>query len=155
MRAFVRRKDGSVAIEYVVLAPLFFVMALGAIEVALINIGVTGVRAGMSDIGRDIRTGEAQCLTEVEIVEAACRYSLVPYCSSDMSVEQSVVSGGATTTVASVDGLDAGDIVVLRATYPWRVINPILEPYFADENGAVEIGANVVFRSESFDDQIC
>lgn len=98
--SFAKRDDGSVSLEFALLGPVFFILAFGVIEIALISLGATGVKAGLSDIGREIRTGRAQCVTEQQVVDTVCRFSLVGYCSTALDVEQSVVSNGATNSVA-------------------------------------------------------
>lgn len=153
--SFFRKKDGSVSIEFVVLAPIFFTLAFGVIEIALISLGTTGVRAGLSDVGRQIRTGQAQCLNEQQVAESVCQFALVAYCTTDMEVEQSVIGDGVSTSVDSIDELNAGDIVFMQATYPWRIINPALFPFLGDEDGTLQISSSIVFKSESFDDQAC
>lgn len=153
--SFIRKRDGSITIEFALLGPLFFVMAFGVIEIALISLGNTSVRAGLSDISRDIRTGRAQCVSDQDVVEAVCRFSLVSYCQSDMRIEQSVIGAGGANSVDSVEELNAGDIVLMRATYPWRIITPALYPFLGDETRTLDISSSIVFRSENFDDQTC
>jgi hypothetical protein len=50
------------------------------------------------------------------------------------------------------DGLgEAGDVVVYTVTYPWKIMTPILQPFFLSSDGVYEIRSSIIVRNEPYD----
>ena len=158
LRGFRRAKDGSVAIEYVFLGPVFFLLMFGILEIALISMSVTGLKVGLDDVSRTIRVGDGQCLTDANVETILCNSALIPACASSVSITRQRFDSGPGADAVTVDewsDLGADDIVMLSADYDWPVINPLLIPFLGDGNGAMSVRGAVVFKSETFNNVVC
>src|SRR5688572_19541162 len=54
-------KKGSAAIEFAMVAPIFFVLLMGTFEAAIIFFSQSVLQNAVADMGRMIRTGQAGC----------------------------------------------------------------------------------------------
>ena len=157
-RLFGRREDGSVAIEYVVLGPIYMMLLLGIFEIAAISMSMTSVRVGLDNVGRLVRTGQAQCVSDDDVKEIVCRNSIGTSCESSFSVERSVYSSGAGADAVSVNdwqSLNADDIVLITAGYDWPLMVPLRDPFLGRGQGSVPIQSAVVFKSETYANVTC
>jgi Flp pilus assembly protein TadG len=57
-------QKGSAAIEFAMVAPIFFVLLMGTFEAAIIFFSQSVLQNAVADMGRQIRTGQAGCLTK-------------------------------------------------------------------------------------------
>lgn len=156
--AFRRREDGSMAIEFVMLGPVYLMMVMGIFELMAISMSITGVKVGLDDVSRVIRTGQEQCLTDARVTEIVCQSAIVSNCASNLTLERQSYSGGGGVNAVDVNswsGLNADDIIMLRASYDWPVITPMLQPFLGDADGAAKVQGAVVFKSESFKNASC
>lgn len=152
-----RREDGSVSVEFVVLGPVFLLLLFGVLELAVISMSVTGLRVGLEDVGRAIRTGQAQCVSDVEVAQVVCASAFSSACQADLDIVRERFAVGAAADQVSVedwDALDADDIVLLTAGYDWPILTPLMSP-FLGEDGHVRISSTVVFKNEGFDNASC
>jgi Flp pilus assembly protein TadG len=62
-RRFRRGEKGSAAIEFAMVAPMFFALLLGIMQAGIIFFAQETLQNAVFDIGRMIRTGENQCFT--------------------------------------------------------------------------------------------
>lgn len=151
-RLYSRREDGSISIEFAFLGPIFMILMFGVLELALISLSVSGVKAGLNDVGRVIRVGQGQDLNDAEVTQIVCRAALISSCSDSVEIERQRFAAGAGADAVAVDewsDLNADDIVLLTARYDWTVINPLLMPFIGD-GGDFSIQGAVVFKSENF-----
>lgn len=158
LRAFGRREDGSIAIEYVVLGPIYMTLLLGIFELAAVSMSMTSMRVGLDDLSRQVRTGQGQCLSNAEVKAIVCDATLGSGCDDGLQVERSTYSAGAgvdAVTADAWDELNPDDIVLLSASYDWTLVNPLLNPFLGNGEGAVEIAGAVVFKNESFSNASC
>ena len=158
LRVYRRREDGSVAIEYAFLGPVYLLILLGMFEIAAISMSMTSIRVGLDNVGRQVRTGQAQCLSDDDAKRIICSGSMGSNCSENLEIERSAFSSGAAADAVSVDdweNLNADDIVLLSATYEWPIINPMLDPFLGRGEGSVPIRGAIVFKSESFANASC
>lgn len=154
-RSFFRSQEGATTTEFVILAPLFLLMLFAIIEIAMISLSRTTVRANMAEVGRDVRTGLAQCITEQELAERVCRKTLFANCVENVEISQSILGGARSRNARNVAAADAGDVVLMNASYPWPVLTPILTPLLGDQNGEMTLSSSFIFKNEPFNDQIC
>ena len=59
-RRFGRARDGAAAVEFALIVPWFAWITLGLAEVSLMGLAQTSMDYAMSEVSRDIRTGEVQ-----------------------------------------------------------------------------------------------
>lgn len=165
-RGFKRSEDGSVAVEFGLLAIPFFVLVFAVIETCMIYFATSNLDSAVASVGRLIRVGTVQAsgMTAAQFKEEVCnRLHVISDCSSTLRVDVRNFSnfGGITfpspvdedgnivdDTVFQPGG--AGDIVVVRVYYSWGVLSPSLIGLSNLEGGGRLVAASVAFRNEPF-----
>lgn len=150
---FRRRDDGVVAVEFVMLAPMFFLIVFATFEVSLITLAQSSMKTGLSEATRLVRTGQGQCFEDEDIIAAICRTAFMPDCEGGMAITKvrfpTGISG--TTVVANQwSQLRPDELVLVRADYDWNVVTPILEPFLGDDEGLRLLTESFAFKNEGF-----
>jgi Flp pilus assembly protein TadG len=173
MRADARK--GSAAIEFAFVAPIFFLLLMGIIEGAIMFFSQSVLQTAVTTVGRTLRTGQAACLTQNggqcvamtanDFRTQVCALTgvLTPNCNASLVVNSAVVNGGFGGTAANpVSGNATGfagaacDVMLLRATYPWRVVTPVLNYFLVDPgNNAHLLISTLAFRNEPYGGAPC
>lgn len=165
-RRFAKAKAGVTAIEFALLALPFFAMMSMIIETSVIFVSTSSLDSAVGQTARIIRTGQLQSsnMTQAAFTDLICaNLMLVSNCSSTLKVDVRKFStfGGATfpalidsngnpiTTTAYQPGT-AGDIVIVRAFYPWKMMSPISLGFNNLSGNQHLISASVAFRNEPF-----
>lgn len=169
-RRFVRRQDGSVAIEFALVALPFLALIFAILETALVFFAGQALEAAASDSGRLIMTGQAQNsgLTAKTFKDAVCsQLSGLFDCQNGVYVDVKTYSSFAlgstqintspikngkfdpTQTTYNPGGPD--DIEVVTLYYEWPVYVTLLGNNLTDlNNGARLLVATSVFRNEPY-----
>ena len=168
---FGRDTRGAVAIEFAILAPIFFAIIAAILQTSLVFLSSQVLESAVQDASRLIRTGQAakagfdvaRFRTEV------CNrlYGLFPDCAG-LHVRVSVVTTFATATPtspvnrdctgncdwtvpASYDGGGTSSVVLVQAYYKYPIIVDIGGLGLADMAGSKRLLASTtVFRNEPF-----
>lgn len=151
-------QNAALGIEFTFLAPVFFLMCFAIFEISMIFVSTESMRSGLVDVARQVQTGQAQCMTDSRARSMICEDALLMNCSEDLDIEKEVfganVTGGS-VSVNSWTALAPGDIVLVRATYPYTIVNPMLTPYFSSNNSEKELSQSFVFKNEDFQTVSC
>jgi len=165
---FRRASEGSAAVEFAMLAMPFLGLIFGIIELGMIYLIDTTLENATVDAARQIRTCQLQ---QTSGATAATFKTLVcneltwlgTACASNVQVDVRTFSTFTGTNTASnpvTNGQfqtsslqfqmgSAGDIVLVRAYYPWTLITPFLDGSVQDlSNGSKLITAATTFRNE-------
>jgi Flp pilus assembly protein TadG len=174
MRADARR--GSAAIDFAFVAPVFFTLLLGTFEGAIMFFSQSALQNAVTTVGRSLRTGQAACfvrngntcvaMTANDFKTQVCNQAgmLMPGCAGSLVVTSTVFNGGfGGAAAAPVGGNAAGfagaacDVMLVRATYPWRVVTPVLSWFLVSPNtpGAHQLVSSLAFRNEPFGGAPC
>jgi Flp pilus assembly protein TadG len=172
LSGFRRNEDGSAAIEFAVIAPIFFFLMFVIAETALLFIAEQVMDNAVFETARLIRTGQAQIadMTEEQFEEEVCdRMAVFVDCSggafylgvesydtfNDMVMGQPVEDDGTTFEPATTfDFGEPNDIVVVRAYYQWPM-SPVMGFQWRNSlpNGKRLIGSFAAFRNEPYADE--
>ena len=135
LRRFRRNKKGTAAVEFALVAPMFFAVLFAIIEMALVFFASQILETVTQDTSRLIMTGQAQnaAYTQAQFKNAVCAKLVTMFdCVNGISID--VQSYKAFSTVDISDPIDAGknfvppnnylpggpgDIVVVRMFYKW------------------------------------
>ena len=135
LRRFRRNRRGSAAVEFALVAPIFFAVLFAIIELALVFFASQMLETVTQDTSRLIMTGQAQnaSYTQASFKDAVCAKLTVMFdCVNGVSID--VQSYKQFSTVDVADPIDAGknfvppnnylpggpgDIVVVRLFYKW------------------------------------
>lgn len=168
-RAFIRRReDGSVAVEFAIIAPVFFFLMFVIAETALVFIAEQVMDNAVFETGRLIRTGQVQAanMTDADFKNEVCgRMSIFVDCSGadfyldvksyntfdSMSLDQPVDDDNEFGDPGAFNFGSASEIVVVRAYYQWPT-NAVFGSLSLKNlsNGKRLIGSFSAFRNEPF-----
>ncbi len=165
-RRFAIARAGSAAIQFVLVAPPFFLLMLGIIETAMVMFVSTHLEGAVHDAARQIRTGNVQgaadpiatfqgILCGELVVAIQCGSNMIidvrpfnqfqsvsftPYYDQDGNPSGNVFNPGT-----------AGDIVLVRVAYNWRIMTPLLGQLLSTASGNRRvIEAAGAFRNEPY-----
>lgn len=135
LRRFRRNRRGSAAVEFALVAPIFFAVLFAIIELALVFFASQILETVTQDTARLIMTGQAQnaSYTQTQFKNAVCARLIVMFdCVNGVSID--VKNYPTFATVDITDPIDSGknfvapnnylpggpgDIVVVRLFYKW------------------------------------
>jgi len=135
LRRFRRNRRGSAAVEFALVAPIFFGLLFAIIEVAMVFFASQLLETATQDSARQIMTGQAQtaAFTQAQFKNLVCsKVDTLFDCVNGISID--VQSYSAFGSVNIADPIDAsknfvppnnyqpggpGDIVVVRVFYQW------------------------------------
>jgi len=166
-RHFSRDRKGSAAIEFAVVAPLFFALLFAIIESALVFFAGQVLETAVQDSARKILTGQAQNanFSAAQFKTELCgRISALLNCSGGVFID--VQSYPSFSVVEITDPVDsgknfvptmryapggAGDIVVVRAFYQWQLYVTGLGYDISNLSGGKRLlSATTAFRNEPY-----
>ena len=166
--AWRRDERGSVAIEFAIIAPVFFFLMFVIAETALVFVAEQVMDNAVFETARLIRTGQVQNagMSKADFQNEVCaRASVFINCTGasfylevksyptfgDMAVTQPVDSDGNFNDPGAFSFGTASSIVVVRAYYQWP-INPVMGHQWQNllPNGKLLIGSFAAFRNEPF-----
>jgi Flp pilus assembly protein TadG len=170
-RRFGRARRGSTAVEFSIVIMPFFLLTFGMAEVAMLGFAQTSLDFAVSEVARQIRTGQAQTsgVTESQIKTQLCNQLnnfIVLTCNGNLYLDVDRFSSfvdannGANSPIQnnsfSAAGMGytpgaASDIVVVRAYYRWKIVTPMFAPIFENISGGERIlVSTMMFRNEPF-----
>jgi Flp pilus assembly protein TadG len=163
-----RNERGSVAVEFAIIAPIFFFLMFVIAETALVFIAEQVMDNAVFETARLIRTGQVQQggMSEADFKTQVCnRMSVFVNCSStnfyldvkkyadfaSMDTSKPLNADETFKSPGAFDFGDAGEIVIVRAYYQWPT-NKIFGSLSLKNmtNGKRLIGSFAAFRNEPF-----
>lgn len=166
-RRFRSNREGSAAVEFAMIAPIFFALLFAIIETALMFFASQTLETAMQDSARKILTGQAQnaSFSASQFQSDLCGRILALFdCSGGVYID--VQSYPAFTNVVIADPVDSsknfvptmryspggpGDIVVVRAFYQWPLFVTGLGYNISNLNGNKRLlSATAAFRNEPY-----
>jgi Flp pilus assembly protein TadG len=135
LRRFRRNRRGSAAVEFALVAPIFFGLLFAILELAMVFFASQVLETVTQDSARVIMTGQAQnaSFTQAQFKNLVCSKVVAMFdCVNGISID--VQSYSAFASVSITDPIDAGknfvppnnylpggpgDVVVVRLFYQW------------------------------------
>jgi Flp pilus assembly protein TadG len=166
LRRFRRNRGGSAAIEFALVAPVFFVLLFAIIETAIMFFASQVLETITQESARMILTGQAQTAsyTQPQFQTYVC--SQIPALFNCSSISVDVESYSAFGSVTINSQIDAGknfinnmqynpggpgDIVVVRVFYPWQLFVTGLGYNISNLSGNQRLlVATAAFRNEPY-----
>ncbi|HVP83688.1 MAG TPA: TadE/TadG family type IV pilus assembly protein [Rhizomicrobium sp.] len=174
-------RRGSAAVEFAMIAPVFFLFLFGIIETGVIYFAQSTLTNSVEDAARMVRTGQLKgTLTADQMKQAVCgsfasssdgsKLGLMSWqtCLNTLQVDMRVFDGfgGATypnvikddgsldVNNMTVQAADACRVVLFRAYYPWHILTPFLAPLMSNMPSGTDmlLGAAEAFRTEPYPD---
>lgn len=158
---------GSAAVEFALVAPLFFALLFAIIETGMVFFASQSLETALQDSARTIMTGQAQInnLTKQSFkTNVVCKYASVLFdCANGIFVDvQSYPSGFGSVAISNpISGEDftntkyspgnPGDIVVVRLFYQWPLYVTGLGYNIANLSGNKRLlSATAAFKNEPY-----
>lgn len=167
MRRFRRHRRGSAAVEFALVAPVFFGLLFALIESALVFFAGQLLETATQDSARMIMTGQAQgsAYTQAQFKTNLCgRLSTLFDCTNGIYIDVQKYSTFAAVSMSNqidasknfnstmkYDPGTPGDIVVVRVFYQWPTFVTGLGYNIANlSNGKRLLMGTVAFRNEPY-----
>jgi len=171
-----RETKGAAAIEFAIIAPVFFMMLFAIFETGLVFFAGQTLTHGLQVTARQIRTGQAASdeISQSQFRDMVCaQVNFILSCDADkLYIDvQSFSSFGGVSFPAPLDAdsnfdnvnmnhfnigesgnISGGSsIVLVRGFYVWPLFTPVFSQYFANMTGDKRLlSASVAFKNEPF-----
>ncbi len=167
LRRFRRNRRGSAAVEFALVAPVFFGLLFAIIELAMVFFASQVLETVTQDSARAIMTGQAQLanFTQAQFKNLVCSKVVAMFdCVNGISID--VQSYSAFSSINIADPIDAGrnfvppnnylpggpsDVVVVRLFYQWPLFVTGLGFNVANLGGSKRLlTATAAFQNEPY-----
>ena len=171
LRAVRRERRGETAIEFAMIAPIFFLVLFATAEIAAFSLLQTNMDLAAADASRRIRTGEVQRdgITAGQLKQDVCddlRRWMPVDCDTRLLIDvdrsnrfgglaggSPLVGGNLDTGQIGYQPGDQNDIVLVRLYYRWEVYTPFFKMLFGNmATGERLLASALMFRNEPFGD---
>jgi len=165
---FRRAKKGATAVEFALIATPFFFLLFAIVEITMVFFTSTALDQASMEVARKVRTGEFQTAgaSTSDFVDQVCaKMNSLIACNGNVSVDirtfedfgDVVVddpidpNGNLDKDAFEFDPGDAGDIVLVRVFYSWKLSTPLIGNVFSNLSGNRRlIVSSLAFRNEPF-----
>jgi len=165
-------RAGSAAIEFAMVAPIFFLFLFGTIEVGAMFLGQFALQNATNDAARLIRTGQVSLnnMTAAQFRTSICNeIAPILQCNANLQIDvESFANFGSAsfanplqangTLNPNLDNFSPGSvcsIVLVRAFYVWNVDTPLLTPFMINmANNSNLLTATAAFRNEPYNTNV-
>ena len=167
MKKFIKREDGTTAIEFSLLAIPYLMLSLGIIELSVMYTSASLLEGATGSASRMIRTGQLQQDggdPETLFRDGLCEYAVVLINCNDVVVEAVQMDSFADfdTYAPSYDGdgnmvsqgFNAGgsnDRVLIRVAYRYEMMTPFIGTLIAGPTSSRLFMSTVVLQTEPYD----
>lgn len=158
---FRQDQRGAAAIEFALVLPLLIGLMAGTVEIGLVGIVSNNLDNAVQGAARKLRTGEADGATSAsDFANQVCAgmFDSQASCLSKLAI--SVQKFGDFASAEAVannapagqfDKGDAGDIVLVKATYQWPFFMPFFNLGFQQSGlTTIVLDARTTFKNEPF-----
>jgi Flp pilus assembly protein TadG len=169
VRQLASSRDGSTTVEFALILPVLVLLMMGTIQVSMIMLAGRHLENAIGDLGRMVRTGQAQGqkMTQAQFRTNLCS-KIAPLMQCDESnlflEVRELASFGAALQDQPVDATSgsfsrqpvfelgsAGRIVLVRAIYRYPLWVPVVGSSLSDlPNGKRLLASAAAFRNEPF-----
>lgn len=166
-RRFAKSREGSAAVQFALVAPLFFALLFAIMETALVFFAGQALETGVHDTARLVMTGQAQTanMTQAQFKQKICDRISSMFTCNDLYVEvqkQTNFADFSATNKSACNPLgtggyapsNPGDVVMVRALYKWPLFVTGLGYYIGGTDGGGAkcskrlLVSTAVFRNE-------
>jgi len=168
--------SGVTALEFAIIAPIFFMFLFGIIETGAIFWGESTLFYATADTARMVRTGQitgtgvTASAIKTQICSRVAGVITTANCTANLQVDlrsYGSFGGSGTPSVTNANGtLNAGAMtvqnttacqtVLLRAYYPWTIMAPIMKPLLQTMPGGIHLMYSAAaFRTEPYNNAPC
>ena len=168
LRRFLRRNEGTAAIEFAIVSLPFFILLFATVESFVAVFAGQVLDTAVADSSRLIRTGQAQTqgFNEADFTQTVCERAVMFLdCENTMMIDvRTYTDFNDADFTDPIDGdgnvedddfdFDMGarnEIVVVRVYYPWPIVTDYLGAFLSNVSGNKRLlVATSAFRNEPF-----
>lgn len=165
LRKWLRKEDGTTAIEFSMLLVPYLMISLGIIELSLMFTAASLLEGATHSASRLIRTGQLQQVSsdpEADFRAALCDFTVALVDCNDMVIEVTTMDSYGDYTAATFDAdgnmvpqaFDAGESnakVLVRVAYRYSMMTPLVGPLLNGPDGGTLFMSTVVMQSEPYE----
>ena len=161
---FLRDEHGNAMLEFALVAPPFFLLLLGTLEVSIMFFAGAVLEGATKEVARQIRTGQIQasadplvafqqelCSSLVGIIDCGRVVFNVQTFSSFSAVSMPIEldeDGEIVNTAFAPGGSSA--VTVVRSMYRWKFSTPLIEQVMPSGLGGHLLVSTVAFQTEPY-----
>lgn len=164
-----RRASGMAAVEFAMIAPVFFLLMMAIVETGMVYFAETTLTNGVETAGRMIRTGQVQSgnMTQAAFRQVVCDNidTFMSCDSAKLYIDIRAFSGFSTAAYPATFDADGHvnpalnayqpgtscQVVLVRAFYAWDLFTPLFANYFANLGHTKRLlTASIAFRNEPY-----
>ncbi len=153
-----RGERGATALEMALVAPVFFLLFIGIVEISLIALTQHLLENSTFNSSRLAKTGYvAEGKTQLDTIMEALNKemsSLAPLVDVTKLSVTSTSYGNLSNIGQPEQGTaglgTSGQVVVYTVSYPWKMFTPMIGNLIGDENGMVNITSRIVVKNEPY-----
>lgn len=167
-RRWLKRNDGTTAIEFSLLSIPYIFLTMGIIEVSIMYGTANLLEGATNKAARMIRTGQVQQVTEMEpeefFRETICNYATVLLNCEAVAIEVQTMESFSDFEDYQPQydedgnlmsrGFDSGgssDRVLIRVAYRYRMLSPLVGVLLAGPDNSMLFMSTVVLQTEPYD----
>lgn len=168
-RPWIRRKDGTTAIEFSLMAIPYIMLTLGTIELSIMYASASLLEGATGTAARLIRTGQLQQdqsgrQPEDIFRDSLCQYATVLINCNDISIEvlplQSFADAENLEPQFDEDGnvvpqgfgaVGSNDRVLIRTSYRYNMMTPFIGPLLVGPTNSRLFMSTLVLQTEPYD----
>jgi len=164
---WIKREEGSTAVEFAMVAVPFIYLLLGIIEMSLMFVGMSTLDSAAGQASRVIRTGQAQQSVDPEqaFKDALCAAADTFLDCNKIQYEVVKMNGFSDFSSFPISydengdlisqGFDAGsvdDVILIRAVYKYPLMTPLMGSLLSDSAGNTKLFVTtIVLETEPYD----
>lgn len=153
-----RKQRGVAAVEFALIAPLFFLFLIGIMEVSLILLADHLLESATFNASRTgktgyIETGKTQEQTVMDALFDRLQglYPLIDPGKIQVSSQAYGNLSDIGQPEQEIEGLGVpGQVVVYTVTYPWKLFTPLIGQLMGDQNNIINLTSRIVVRNEPY-----
>ncbi len=153
-----KRRRGLSAVEFALIAPVFFMIFIGLMETSLMLLTQHLLENATHNASRLAKTGYSEeGKTRLETVMDVLNNelgSLAPLVDVSKLSFTSTSYGNLSDIGQPGQGENSlgapNEVVVYTIIYPWRVFTPLMNDIIGDDNGIIRLTSRIVVRNEPY-----
>ncbi len=168
-RRWRRDEDGATAVEFAIIAMVFFWLFIGIVEIGMMMIFNSGLEDGVARAGRMIRTGQVQNgglsaaqfrdkICDQVVLKTSCKSRLIvdvqkfpDFAHIGTLTEPTLDKTGKLTAPSNFVPGSAKQVVVVRAFYDWKFFTPLIGQLMSNIGGnRFLLSVATTFRNEPY-----
>lgn len=166
LRGWVKRKDGTAAIEFALMAFPFLFLVLGILEISMMYAAATVLEGATSSAARLIRTGQIQEQSDPQAAfrNALCNYATVLVRCNDVIIEvqpmtnfddydsmQPAYDEDGNMVSSGFNSGSSDSKMLIRAAYRYEMMNPFVGTMLLGASNSRQFMSTIVMQTEPYD----